>query len=745
MRQIGFDFYFPQDFLKPALTVSLLSVWVLVGIFHYLNGYTKRRYFTIWTAAWLFYALWITLRISLVGAAAANWVAMVSQWCIGISAMFLLWGSAEFLRLKSSQRSFGLFMGLILVCGYIGAYASDDALWAQLPVFWLIGAASVMTGGAFYAVRRREAFVGAGLLSFGFLLWGLFLFAHPFFQATEGFAAPAFLIAATLQLFIAVSMVILVLEEERASGKDTRRKFEDQLTETEILRSRMVSTEQRYQKLFDQASEAIIIASEADLRILELNEAARRLLGLDLSEGRHISLRPFCQFEQATQPQRAREWFEALCRQPQIGLLRRDGAVVAAEVTGAPIEFHGAPAYQFFFREMTERARLEQQLRQAEKLSALGQMISGVAHELNNPLAVIKGYIELVLSRHELGTQTRIDLEKVSHESDRAAKLVKNFLTFAREQSVNREAVNLNEIIERVLELRRFDLRLTGAELLLELDPALPSTLADQDHMQQVLVNLVHNALQAMLGMERPAKLRIASSREADTLRIIVEDNGPGIPPDVLRHIFEPFFTTKPVGTGTGLGLSIAHSIMTDHKGRIFHQEPENGVGACFVVELPIVRAAVPVPQPPPPEPKPKAPAPQPVPNARILVLDDEASIAELLGEMLGLLGYRATVANSPVEALEVARTREFDLILSDFRMPGMNGQQFYEALVECKPEMAGRVVFLTGDVVNEETQGFLRSIGTPHLSKPFQLAAVEKTVEQVLEKAAAASALSAG
>src|SRR5262249_42970100 len=226
----------------------------------------------------------------------------------------------------------------------------------------------------------------------------------------------------------------------------------------------------------------------------------------------------------------------------QLNLVRRDGTLTPVEVGGAPIQFDGKAAYQFFLRELTERSRLEQQLRQAEKLSALGQMISGVAHELNNPLAVIKGYLELILRRDTLGQSTRADLEKVAIESNRAAKLVGNFLSFAREQPVHRESVDLNALIRQASELRNLDLPMAGAEVKLELDPQLPPTQADPDQIQQVLVNLLSNSLQALAETPRPGRVQITSRREKNLIRVLVEDNGPGVPPDVLPFIFEPFF-----------------------------------------------------------------------------------------------------------------------------------------------------------------------------------------------------------
>jgi len=215
-----------------------------------------------------------------------------------------------------------------------------------------------------------------------------------------------------------------------------------------------------------------------------------------------------------------------------------------------------------------------------------------------------------------------------------------------------------------------------------------------------------------------------------------VEDNGPGVPPHLVTKIFEPFFTTKDVGTGTGLGLSIAHTIMTEHKGRIFYQTASLG-GACFVLEFPALRenafdsrtasgntTTTTLTKPA---------APEPAHSGTILVLDDEKSIAEMLAEMLGLLGYSPTVCNAPLRALELLEDHDFDLIISDFRMPGINGRQFYNLATQKSPALAQRIIFLTGDVVNEETQAFLQSIGNPHIAKPFNLSSVKTVVAECI------------
>ncbi|HEX4645376.1 MAG TPA: response regulator, partial [Verrucomicrobiae bacterium] len=199
-------------------------------------------------------------------------------------------------------------------------------------------------------------------------------------------------------------------------------------------------------------------------------------------------------------------------------------------------------------------------------------------------------------------------------------------------------------------------------------------------------------------------------------------------------RIFEPFFTTKEVGAGTGLGLSIAHSIMTEHKGRIFYETSSLG-GAGFALEFPAAEPGTAGEVDGGTVIMTRKPLEDAVPRAgKILVLDDETSIAEMLGEMLGLLGYTPTLSHAPMQAVELIEEQEFDLIISDFRMPGLNGQQFYELVARKKPALARRIVFLTGDMVNEETQDFLKASGSPHLAKPFNLENVKRIVAEVLQ-----------
>jgi PAS domain S-box-containing protein len=738
----GWNLDFPKEYLKAALMVSLLSVWVLVGLFFYLNRYTRRRYFTIWTAAWLCYAFWLTLNLGVQSVPGHPLPLLLKQWCLGATAVFLLWGSAEFLEVRARELSFSLFTAFLFLWSYLGVYQLDNVLPAQLSIFGLIGAASLLTAACFFKFRRQNNYVGAGLLAGGFTLWGVYLAVSPLFQRSDQLVSAGFFISAVLQLFIAVSMIVLVLEEARSFNRSVCERVRTTEWENLALQSRAASSEERYRSLFDQAAEAIIITDATDYRILELNPAAARLLGVNREHPGNLELTGFCRWPD---PARVRsytraEWLERICETGRITVVGRDGRTTPVEAAGSRVQYEGRLACQFCFREITERLKLEQQLRQSEKLSALGRMISGVAHELNNPLAVVKGYSELILASHQLAPGTRADLEKVAYESNRAARLVSNFLTFARENTSTRASLDLNVLVRQVTSRNDTALKGRGIQARLELDPHLPRIRINADQIEQVLVILLTNARQAMSRQRGARSLQLRTLRKGELIQLCIEDNGPGVPEALVARIFEPFFTTKAVGEGTGLGLSIAHSIMADHHGRIFYRRSPLG-GAGFVLEFPLVEVNGEVAAPREPEAAPKSARKSAVAPARILVVDDEAPLAEMIAEFLKLHGHDVTVCFHPTGALENIAAGNFDLILSDFRMPGMSGADFFHEIERRWPKLASRVIFLTGDLVNDDTHHFLGTVGNPHLTKPFNLSSVEQVVNNVLKRGETAAA----
>lgn len=726
-----FVFVIPAQSLKAAFLVSLLSVWVLIGIFFYLNHYTRRRYFTIWATAWLFYAIWLTLGYYLQDLRETDYLLLFRQWCICATASLLLWGSVRFLGQHAHQKLIGLFILFLFTYSYYGAFYLDDYYQIRLPIYILICLASLRVSLCFIYYRKKHPFIGAGLLAFGFFLYGIFHFLFPFMQRSPELYSASFLMSAVIQLFISVSMIVLVLEESRITKKKVITQVFEYDNETKFLKKTVSFTEERYRLLFEQASEPIIIVNVKDLKILDLNRTARRLLDVaSVEEARNYQLQGFLCLDdkQMNQLKNGEDWLKCLTEQKPLFLRQKNGTIVAVELDGSIINVNGNQALQLFIRELTERAKLEQQLRQAEKLSALGQLVSGIAHELNNPLSVIKGYVEVILKHHNLTPETRSDLERVEKECVRAVNLVKNFLTFAKERALRREPVNVNDIIMQVMELRKFTTKIANVNVVYEFNPHLPITMADPEQIQQVIVVLINNAIQSM---EKTASVRCLILRTDTfdkTIKIEVQDNGPGVPPHLEGKIFEPFFTTKEVGTGTGLGLSIAHSIISEHNGRIYHIRPKEG-GACFIVELPIVEPEIPVLTK---EGKSLETQFASFP-AKVLVVDDEPAVAEMLGEILRLIGYVPTMCNSAFDALALLSQNKFDVIVSDIRMPGMDGKQFYKRLKVQQPDYIKRIIFLTGDTVSEDTKEFLVSTGNLHLSKPFQIATVQEAIEKVI------------
>jgi len=729
----GFDLIFTREDLQAALFVSLLTACLIVALLVFLNRFVQRRYFTIWTVAWVFYALWLLFNYRLLDDRADALAFVVKQCCVGISAVFLLWGSAEFLRTKARPGVLGLFIVFLVVWSCIGAFHLDNPFEFQVPLFSLIGVTSLLTSWCYFHNHKENRCLGAAMLAFGFLLWGFYLIAFPFFRAAEQLSS-VFLISIVLHLLIAISMIVLVLEEETAAVRKANATLDESASETQQFRTRARSVERRFRHLFEQAGEAIVVVSDRDFSIIELNQKARDMLGLEKLGVDRIPLARFLELQLPDPPPvTGTDWFNLLAKQPSVNVRRRDGQSRRATLVGSEIQLEQRTAYQIVLQDLTDKSRLEQQLRQAEKLSALGQMISGVAHELNNPLTAIRGYLELILAKHDLAEVTRSNLEKVAIESERAAKLVTQFLHFARERKARREMSDLNDIIRRTLELREFEFRVASLKVELDLDEKAPRTFLDPDQAQQILHNLITNALHAMINSHPPHRLGVRSFVENGCVAVEVADDGPGIPEEQLSQIFEPFYTTKEVGTGTGLGLSIAHSIMVDHKGRIECRNAEEG-GAVFTLRFPIVsevdgeettvlfNSA-------------EFRDSQPVKTvAETLVLDDEPAIADMLGEMIDVLGHKATLCNSPRKALELLREKDFDVILSDFRMPEMNGEEFHSETRRIKPSLAERIIFISGDVVNEKTQSFLKSTGNLKIDKPFKLNAVRDAINSALK-----------
>lgn len=374
--------------------------------------------------------------------------------------------------------------------------------------------------------------------------------------------------------------------------------------------------------------------------------------------------------------------------------------------------------------ELQERT---QQLFQSEKLAAMGQLLAGVAHELNNPLSVVLGLASLLRETVRDGPLAE-SVQDIAQAAERCARIVKNFLALARQHPPERRQGQLNQIVKEAVELLAYPLRVDNVEVRLDLAEDLPALWCDRHQLQQVLVNLITNAHHAMRETPAPRRLTLTTRFHPTEGRVSlgVADTGPGIAPGIQRRIFEPFFTTKPLGQGTGLGLSLCHGIVEDHGGSI-RVESAPGQGALFRVELPVV-------EPPAAEREAGAPeAPQPIRGKTILVVDDEPRVAAVLASLLSADGHHVETAGDGAAALAKLEARSYDLILTDIRMPELDGPGLYRAVERRHPELLRRLGFLTGDTLSPETRAFLEQIEAPSLSKPFTLAEVRQVVQRAL------------
>ncbi|MBI4169545.1 MAG: response regulator [Acidobacteria bacterium] len=375
-------------------------------------------------------------------------------------------------------------------------------------------------------------------------------------------------------------------------------------------------------------------------------------------------------------------------------------------------------------KEITEEKTIREQLLQTEKMAAVGKLVSGVAHELNNPLAGVIGFAEILLDRPG-DARLKKSLTRIREEAERASRIVRNLLTFARKHKPESVMVSVNAVLEKTLELRAYDLRVNKIKVVADLAPSLPMTLADPNQLLQVFMNIITNAEQAMREARGRGTLKLSTSSADGNIRIAVQDEGPGIQPGNLKKVFDPFFTTKPVGRGTGLGLSICHGIIKEVGGTI-SVSSSVGQGTVFTVELPVVSG---------PERRAEARPPSDIkaPPSRILVVDDEITIRELMHDALEDRGHTVEVVDSGLAALEALREKTYDLIVSDLKMPEMDGQELFARLTADSPHLLPRLIFTSGDTMSAETRSFLDRAGRPYLLKPFKMQDMVELADKIL------------
>ncbi|MFK7765525.1 MAG: PAS-domain containing protein [Roseobacter sp.] len=425
-------------------------------------------------------------------------------------------------------------------------------------------------------------------------------------------------------------------------------------------------------------------------------------------------------------PQHRKTYLEALLPTGELNdyrvrFRRGDGSIMDGLTSARVIEYRGEKMIVSSTRDITDfltmQDELETQRRHAlqnEKLSALGELLAGVAHELSNPLSVVVGYAMML--RDQVSDKPFVEkIDRIALAADRCVRIVKMFLALAREKPAEPQVCDVGDLLRSAVAVSSGSIEINGGRITLDIDPALPSVIADPDHVTQVFSNLILNARHAVHQQGPYAKICIYAHPEHDGrhVAIDIEDNGPGVPKDIRQKIFDPFFTTKEVGSGTGFGLAFSHRVVSAHKGTLTLETPANG-GALFRIRLPVtshvgqnqtVSSQI---------------RPDISTDAAILVLDDDPSVVEVLTEILEDGGYQVDTAGAGSDALGLCKARDYSCILSDIRMPDMDGTEFFVALRDMRPDLAERVVFLTGDTLNPDISSFLKETGRNCLEKPI-------------------------
>ena len=512
--------------------------------------------------------------------------------------------------------------------------------------------------------------------------------------------------------------VMTAIGDGLAAQLDNARLYDEitsELKQRQRAEEALGASEARFRQLYDEAP---VGYQEVDVagHIIRVNRTELEMLGYTSDE---MLGRPVWEF--MVDPERARKSFTYKIEEMispggayERTFVLKNGSTLPALIEDRPIRNAAGRiiGLRSTIQDITERKRAEERLQETGRLVSIGELAAGVAHEINNPLTIVAGFAEVLMAK-QLEQPAGDYVQRIYSESQRAAKIVKNLLSFARKYEPQKQYMCVTDVLTEALELKAHDLMVNNIQITRSWPVELPLTMIDKHQLLQVFLNVLTRACSALVKSQGGGEIILGVTATEDTINIGIADNGPGIATEHLHKIFDPFFTTKSLGEGTGLGLSICYGIVGQHGGDMW-AESRAGEGTTFYIELPILYCqADPDLWEEPAEARPRH-------EQHILVVDDEPAIRDLLYEVLTQDGHTVDLPGSSPDAKEMIQNHQYDCIIMDLRMPKISGQQLYKIVADTDPDLARKIIFITGDTARRETRDFLEATGNPVLSKPF-------------------------
>ncbi|ADJ26279.1 multi-sensor hybrid histidine kinase [Dehalogenimonas lykanthroporepellens BL-DC-9] len=600
---------------------------------------------------------------------------------------------------------------------------------------------SAALGVGFYYLRQRwgkRAVNPLALMAFGVAVHlGMLaiMFGLPGGMETEVIGSIALPVMTIFPIAVLI-MCLLFLDQERYyQTVDQLEVREKELHEALANSRQTVQILRRYELIAGHSRDIILFLDATDGRIKEANKAAEEAYGYSREELQALKITDL------RAPETLGDVQSQIVKANTDGILfetqhrRRDGSVFPVEVSSRGADIAGHRQLISVIRDITARKSADETQKQlkakaemSSRLAVVGEMAAGIAHEINNPLTGIIGFSELLMEQSELPENVRENVVIISRESQRIKDIVRRMLTFARQSAPQKSAVDIHELIDNTLELRKYVLETANIKVIRRYDMGLPWLTVDSGQMQQVFLNILVNAEHAMKEYHGRGEITISTQRAGDRIKLSFKDDGPGITDEVRPKLFQPFFTTKEPGEGTGLGLSLSLGIVQEHGGEITINSVD-GQGAEFVIDLPATLAAEPIVN--------TSTEDYSVPDAgqklKLLVVDDEPAVRTMVTRIFSGNGHTVDECPDAAEIIDRLASNEYDAILLDIRMPGLSGTELFSLILEKYPEQARRVIFITGDTSDPITRKYLETHRIAYVAKPFDRATLEAAVNRVI------------